>query len=332
MRAVVCQALGEPETLVLLDHEPRPLGPRQVRLRVRACGVNYVDALFVQGRYQIKPPLPFVPGSEVAGEVVELGADVPTEGDGAWAVGDRAFASVGLGGYSSEVTVAASSLVRVPDALSDAQAATMGQSYATAWFALTRRTQLQADEWVVALGAAGGVGLAVIDVARALGARVLAAASDDDKVRLCIERGAHSVVNYGTEPDPSAFKDAVREATGGGADVVVDTVGGVLAEAGLRSLKEFGRLVVVGFATGTIPTLPANQVLLRNRTVVGVDWGAWAMGHGDENAVVMAEVMALAAEGKIKPVEPSSRPLDEAPAVLRELLERQVVGKVCLVP
>jgi D-arabinose 1-dehydrogenase-like Zn-dependent alcohol dehydrogenase len=179
MRAVVCRDLGEPETLVIEDHDPRPLGPGQVRLRVRACGVNYVDALFVQGRYQIKPPLPFVPGSEVAGEVIEVGSDVPSFGEDAWGVGDRAFASVGLGGYSSEVTVAASSLVRVPDALTDAQAATMGQSYATAWFALPRRTQLRADEWVVALGAAGGVGLAVIDVARALGARVLAAASDD---------------------------------------------------------------------------------------------------------------------------------------------------------
>ena len=327
MRAVVCREEGEPETLVVETQEPRSLRAGQVRLRVRACGVNYVDALFVQGRYQIRPPVPFVPGSEVAGEVLEVG-----EGVEDWTVGDRALASVGLGGYASQVMVPASSLVRVPDALSDGQAATMGQSYATAWFALTRRTTVAEGDWVVALGAAGGVGLAVIDVARALGARTVAAASDDEKVRLCIERGAHSVVNYGTEPDPTTFKVAVREATGGGADVVVDTVGGPLAEAGLRSLREFGRLVVVGFATGEIPRLPANQVLLRNRTVLGVDWGAWALGHPAENAALMAEVMELAADGRIRPVEPTSRPLEDAPVVLRELLDRQVVGKVCLVP
>jgi len=289
--------------------------------------VNFVDALFVQGRYQIRPPVPFVPGSEVAGEVMEVGRDV----DG-WQVGDRAMASVGLGGYASEVVVHAAALVRVPDTLSDGQAATMGQSYATAWFALTRRTTISEGEWLVALGAAGGVGLAMIDVARTLGAQTVAAASDDAKVQLCIQRGAHKVVPYGLEPNSSEVKDAIRAATNGGADVVIDTVGGVLAEAGLRSLREYGRLVVVGFATGTIPALPANQILLRNRTVVGVDWGAWALGNPADNAALMAEVMELAADGRISPIEPATRPLEDAGAVLRELLDRKITGKVCLEP
>lgn len=289
--------------------------------------MNFVDALFVQGRYQIRPPVPFVPGSEVAGEVMEVGRDV----DG-WQVGDRAMASVGLGGYASEVVVHAAALVRVPDTLSDGQAATMGQSYATAWFALTRRTTISEGEWLVALGAAGGVGLAMIDVARTLGAQTVAAASDDAKVQLCIQRGAHKVVPYGLEPNSSEVKDAIRAATNGGADVVIDTVGGVLAEAGLRSLREYGRLVVVGFATGTIPALPANQILLRNRTVVGVDWGAWALGNPADNAALMAEVMELAADGRISPIEPATRPLEDAGAVLRELLDRKITGKVCLEP
>jgi len=268
-----------------------------------------------------------VPGSEVAGEVMEVGRDV----DG-WQVGDRAMASVGLGGYASEVVVHAAALVRVPDTLSDGQAATMGQSYATAWFALTRRTTISEGEWLVALGAAGGVGLAMIDVARTLGAQTVAAASDDAKVQLCIQRGAHKVVPYGLEPNSSEVKDAIRAATNGGADVVIDTVGGVLAEAGLRSLREYGRLVVVGFATGTIPALPANQILLRNRTVVGVDWGAWALGNPADNAALMAEVMELAADGRISPIEPATRPLEDAGAVLRELLDRKITGKVCLEP
>jgi NADPH2:quinone reductase len=289
--------------------------------------VNFVDALFVQGKYQIRPPVPFVPGSEVSGEVIEVGRDV----DG-WQVGDRAVASVGLGGYASEVVVHAAALVRVPDTLTFGQAATMGQSYATAWFALTRRTTISEGEWLVALGAAGGVGLAMIDVARALGAQTVAAASDDAKVQLCIQRGAHKVVPYGLEPNPSEVKDAIRAATNGGADVVIDTVGGVLAEAGLRSLRENGRLVVVGFATGTIPALPANQILLRNRTVVGVDWGAWALGNPADNAALMAEVMELAADGRISPIEPAARPLEDAGAVLRELLDRKITGKVCLEP
>jgi NADPH2:quinone reductase len=184
------------------------------------------------------------------------------------------------------------------------------------------------EEWLLVLGAAGGVGLATIDVARTLGMKVIAAASTDDKLQLCIERGAHGVVDYSTEE----LTPRVRELTDGGADVAVDPVGGDLAESALRALGNGGRLLVVGFASGTIPELPANQILLRNRSVLGVDWGAWAMSDPEGNARVMAEVLSLADKGALSPAEPVSYPLADAGTALRDLLERRVTGKLCLTP
>ncbi len=305
------------------EREPGPCGPGQVRIRVRAAGVNFVDALFVQGRYQIQPPLPFVPGSELAGEVTEVGGQAEAEG---WRVGERVLASVGLGAFADEVLVPASVPVRIPDELSDGQAATIGQSYATAWFTLTRRTTLSPEDWVLVLGAAGGLGLATLDVARCLGARTVAAASDAERLRLCIERGAHEVVDYSVEE----LRHRVREITSGGADVAVDPVGGPLAEQALRSLGNGGRLAILGFASGDIPQLPANQVLLRNRTVLGVDWGAWAMANPEDNRSLFAEVLQAVVERRLHPVEPTAYPLESAAVALRDLLERRVVGKACL--
>lgn len=323
MRAVVCDAFAEPEDLEVRQLDTPPCGPGQVRVHVWASGVNFVDALFVQGRYQIRPPLPFVPGSEVAGEITEVGEQVEE-----LAVGDRVMASVGLGGYADEIVLSPRQVARIPDRLSYGQAATMTQSYATAWFSLTRRTVVTADSWVLVLGAAGGVGLASMDVARALGAKVIAAASTDEKLQLCIERGAHGVVNYATED----LKSKVRELTEGGADIAVDPVGGELSEAALRALGTGGRLMVIGFASGEIPQLPTNQILLRNRSVVGVDWGAWAMSDPDGNAVVLSEVLALVDEGSLSPAEPGTYPLADAGRALRDLLERRITGKVCLTP
>ena len=323
MRAVVCQSFAEPEQLVVQQLDTPPCGPGQVRVHVWASGLNYVDALFVQGRYQIRPALPFVPGSEIAGEVTEVGDDV--EGV---EVGDRVMASVGLGGFADEIVLSPAQLMSIPDRLSYGQAATMTQSYATAWFSLTRRTVVRPEEWVLVLGAAGGVGLAMLDVARALGAQTIAAASNDEKLRLCIERGAHGVIDYSTED----VKERARELTGGGVDIAVDPVGGDLTDAALRALRNYGRLLVIGFASGTIPTLAANQVLLRNRSVLGVDWGAWAMADPDGNATVMNEVLALVEDGSLTPAEPTAYALNDAGAALRDLLERRVTGKACLTP
>ncbi len=323
MRAVVCHSFAEPEQLEVEQLDTPPCGPGQVRVHVWASGLNYVDALFVQGKYQIRPALPFVPGSEIAGEVTEVGAAV--EGV---TVGDRVMASVGLGGFADEIVLAPSQLMAIPDRLSYGQAATMTQSYATAWFSLTRRTVVRPDEWVLVLGAAGGVGLAMLDVARALGAQTIAAASNDEKLRLCIERGAHSVIDYSSED----VKERARELTGGGVDIAVDPVGGDLTDGALRALRNYGRLLVIGFASGSIPRLAANQVLLRNRSVLGVDWGAWAMADPDGNAAVMNEVLSRVEDGSLTPAEPTTYPLHDAGTALRDLLERRVTGKACLTP
>lgn len=322
MRAAICERFGDPSGLEVRHVDPSPCGPGKVRVHIWAAGLNYVDALFVQGRYQIRPPLPFVPGSELAGEVTEVGDGV--EG---WRIGDRVMASVGLGGFADEIVVDASQLLGIPDRLDYGQAATMIQSYATAWYSLTRRIRVEPEEWIVVLGGAGGVGLAALDVGRALGAKVISVASTDEKLQLCIQRGAHNVVNHRSEP----LKERVRELTGGGADVVVDTVGGELSEQALRALRERGRLLVVGFASGTIPDLPANQILLRNRSVVGVDWGAWAMSDPAGNAAVIGELLAEVDRGALTPVEPVQYPLAEVGRALGDLLGRRVTGKACLV-
>lgn len=321
MRTVICQELSGPDGLTIENRPSPQCPPGQVRVAVKASGLNYVDALFTQGRYQIKPPLPFTPGSEIAGVITEAGSSV--EG---WSIGERVSASIGLGGYSEEVLLNPTQIVRVPTRLSFGQAATMIQSYATAWFALTRRTQVRPGEWIVVLGAAGGVGLAVIDVAKSLGANVIAAASTTEKLSLCSRRGADAAINYSTED----LKSRVREITRGGANKVLDPIGGTLCEQGLRSLDVNGQLMIIGFATGDIPSIPANQILLRNRDVIGVDWGAWAMANPAENNQVIDEILAAVSTGTINPIEPKSYPVEQVNAALNDLLERRVTGKACL--
>jgi len=322
MRAVVCHEEGPPERLVIEERTPAPCGPGQLRVEVRAAGLNFVDALFVGGRYQIRPSTPFVPGSELAGVVSEVGSDV----DG-WSVGDRVMASIGLGAFASDVVIAAAGAAHIPERVTDGQAATLSQSYCTAVFTLTRRVPVKAGETVLVLGAGGGVGLATIDVAVALGGTVIGAASTAAKRDLALAAGATSVIDTATE----SLKDRARELSGGGVDVAVDPVGGDLSDAALRALGNGGRLAIIGFASGTIPSLPANQVLLRNRSVLGVDWGAWALGHPEENANLLAAVLDRVADGTYHPVEPSTYPLDDAAAALRDLLERRVTGKAVLV-
>ncbi|QXC60373.1 zinc-binding dehydrogenase [Aquihabitans sp. G128] len=268
MRRIVCQQWGPPEDLELVE-EPDPTpGPGQVVVDVAAAGVNFVDALFVGGTYQIKVPPPFTPGSELAGTVAALG-----EGVEGLAVGDRVLSSLGLGAWTTHAVVPAAAVTPVPDGLDLATAAALVQSYCTMWFALTRRTTVAAGETVLVLGAAGGVGLAAIDVARSLGARVIAAASSPEKLADATAMGAEATIAYETED----LKVRARELSAGGVDVVVDPVGGPHTDAALRALGVGGRLLVIGFAAGGIPSLPANQVLLNNRSVVGVDWGG--LGH-----------------------------------------------------
>jgi NADPH2:quinone reductase len=322
MRRLVCRAYGPVEQLIIEDApEPHPR-PGEVVVAVRAAGVNFVDALLVQGLYQIKPPLPFTPGGEIAGEVVELGAEVS-----GLTRGDRVVVSCGLGGFVERLSVPVEMARRLPAGLSFERAAGLVQSYATALFALTRRATVRADDWVLVLGAGGGVGLAAVDVARHLGARVVAAASTADKLAAATALGAHAGVNYTAED----LKSRVREITGG-VHVVVDPVGGPYADPALRTLRGFGQYLIIGFAAGAIPALRANLVLLTNRSAVGVDWGAWSVQHPEENRALVDEVLALAGSGALHPHDPVVYPLERAADALTALHSRRLTGKAVLRP
>jgi NADPH2:quinone reductase len=293
-----------------------------VRIAVAACGLNFVDSLLVEGRYQVKPAVPFVPGSEITGRIVETGPGVDAS-----MVGRRVFAPVPNGGFADEVVTAANRILPIPDALSDGQGATFMQSYLTAWFAFTRRTQVQAGKTMLVLGAGGGIGLAAVDAGVALGLRVIAAASSEEKRQLALDRGAFATVDVLNDD----VKARVRELGGGGVDIVYDPVGGDLAEPCLRALNAGGEYMVVGFVAG-IPRLPANFVLLLNRTVVGVDWGAWVGRNQAENQKMLIEVMGRIVDGSLRPVEPVAYPMSRAVEAMRDLQNRKVAGKVALVP
>ena len=324
MRAVVCQQFAPLDQLVVEERPSPDLFPSCVRIAVTACGVNFVDALFVQGKYQIKPPTPFVPGMEVVGRVVEVASDV-TE----IAIGSRVFANVGLGGFASEAVVAAKRVMVLPDQLTDGQAATFMQSYLTAWFALVERARVEAGRKLLVLGAGSGVGLGAVDVGHALGLEVIAAASTEEKRRLATERGAIATIDSLLSADE--IKEEAKRLSGGGVDYIYDPVGGEVGETSLRALNDDGQYLVIGFVGG-IPRLPANQVLLRNRRVTGVDWGGWAGKNPGLNDRMLAEVLRLIGDGKLRPVEPVTYPLERAAQALQDLEDRKVAGKIALVP
>ena len=324
MRHIVCHEFGPPDRLRLEQApDPEP-GPGEVLVAVRAAGVSFVDGLIVAGRYQMKPPLPFTPGLAVAGEVIAAGEGVAGLAPGSRVVGS----SFGLGGYASHRALPAEALVPLPDSVSFAVAATAVESYATMLFALTRRAELRPGEWVLVLGAGGGIGLAAVDVARSLGARVIAAASTEAKRAAALAAGAQAAVDYRAED----LRARVRELTGAGADLVIDPVGDPFAEPALRSLRGFGRYLVIGFAGGSIPRLPLNRVLLDNRAVIGVDWGAWSRGDPAGNRALVADVLGRVAAGVLHPVAPATYPLERAAEALAELAARRVTGKLALLP
>ncbi len=324
MRAAVCHELGPPSVLRVEERpDPEP-GPGEVTVAVEAAGVNFVDGLFVAGQYQMKPSLPFVPGSEVAGHVVAVGPDVSDP-----AIGHRVLASVGLGGFASRVVVPATSAIALPEGMDAPRAATFTQSYSTSLFALRDRAHAAPGETVLVLGAGGGVGLAAIGVARALGCRVLAVASSADKRDAALAAGAEAALDPAAEP----LKEAARAWAGGtGVDLVVDPVGGPLAGPSLRALGDRGRYLVIGFASGDIPAVPLNQVLLRNRSVIGIDWGIWAMTHAAEQRARRDGLLGMVVAGTLDPVRPAEYPLEDVAGALEDLLGRRAVGKIALVP
>jgi NADPH2:quinone reductase len=282
MRAVVCNELGPLRGLVVEEWDALVPAEGQVVVDVRAAGVNFVDGLICQGRYQIKPVTPFVPGSEIAGEVSAVG-----DGVSGIAVGDRVIVFVGFGGFAEQVAVSALSVVPIPDSITFGQAAALIQSYCTMLFTLTRRTSLAPGEWVLVLGAGRGVGLAAVDIATALGGRVIAAASTPGKLEAAMAMGAEATIAYEKED----LKVLAREISGDGVDLVVDPVGGPHSEQALRATRHLGRFCVIGFASGPITSIPLNLVLLNNRTVVGVDWGGWTFKDPFGNREVINELM-----------------------------------------
>jgi len=318
MRAVVCTELGPPEKLVIEDRPAMAATPGLVTVNVRAAGLNFVDTLLIQGLYQIKPKPPFVPGGEIAGVVEAVG-----EGVDGFAPGDRVMAMTGLNGFAEQVAVAPRALVSVPEGLDFERAAGFIQSYCTSLFALRDRGGLQAGETVLVLGAAGGVGLAAIDIAKAMGARVIAAASSEAKREACREQGADDVIDYVTE-DLKVRAKALAE---GGVDVVYDPVGGDHSELALRALAPGGRHLVIGFAAGEIPRIPFNLVLLKQCQVVGVDWGGWNAKHPEEGRALLDDLGSMVSEGRLRPRAPQARPLEQAPQALRDLMERRVIGE-----
>ena len=321
MRAVLCTTPGSVRDLTVATMSPLPLPDNGARVMVEAAGVNYVDALFVEGRYQIKPNPPFTPGSEVAGRIGEVGSE--------WsgpAVGTRVLVSCGMGGYATEVIARPGQAVPIPEQLSAPAAACFTQSYATALFALRTRAHLVGGERVLVLGGGGGVGLAAIQVATALGATVIAQGSTEEK-RDAARRAGASITIGG---DATTLKDDVRGSLDGGVDVVIDPVGGAFTGQALRTLRDGGRLAVIGFVAGPIPEIPTNQILLRNRSVVGVDWGIWAMTNPAAQVALLGELLAMVEAGSLTPAEPTLFSLDDAALALLALQERRVVGKIAL--
>lgn len=320
MRAVVCRRYGPPEGLVL-DEVPDPTpGPGEVVVRVRAAAVNFPDVLLIDGKYQVRIPVPFTPGSELAGDVIAVGDGV------GFAPGDRVSGTAFVGAFAEQALLPAAAVSPIPAGADYAAAAAFGVAYRTAYHALRSVAQVAEGDWVVVLGAAGGVGLAAVDLAVAIKARVLAAASSENKLEVCRQRGAEATVDY----DREDLKSRIRELTDGGARVVLDPVGGPYSEPALRGLGRGGVFVTLGYAAGAIPAIPLNLVLLKGITVRGMEIRTFLGDHPAEAERDMAELEAMFADGRIRPYIGARFPLTETPAALRYVAERKAIGKVVI--
>jgi NADPH2:quinone reductase len=322
MKAVLCKAFGPPESLVVEEVTSPDPGPGEVVVSVKAASVNFPDVLIIQNKYQFKPQLPFSPGSEVAGVVKTIGDGVTTVKPG-----DRVMAFTTYGAFAEEVKTEATRLLPLPDGMDFTHAAAFGLTYATSDHALRDRGQLAAGETLLVLGAAGGVGLAAIEIGKALRARVIAAASTEDKLAVCREHGADDTINYATDD----LRDRIKSLTDGrGVDVVYDPVGGAYTEPALRSLAWRGRLLVVGFAAGDIPKIPLNLTLLKGCSIVGVFWGEFTRREPQRFAESMRQLGRWYADGRLKPHVSQTYPLERAADALTAMANRQVKGKVVL--
>ncbi len=323
MQAWFCETLDGPDALTWKDAPTPEPGKGEVRVAIKAASLNFPDLLIVQGKYQMKPPLPFVPGAEFAGVVEAVG-----EGVKHLAVGSSVAGFAGTGGFGTHTIAPAAVLMPLPPAFSFEDGAAFLCTYGTTYHGLIDRAQLKAGETVLVLGAAGGVGTAAIQIAKAAGAKVIAAASSDEKLALCKTLGADDVINYSTQN----LRDELKTLTGGrGPDVVYDPVGGDFTEAAFRSIAWRGRYLVIGFANGQIPSLPLNLTLLKGASVMGVFWGEFAKREPQNNAASLMQLAAWYMEGKIKPLIEHKLPMSQIKEAFTLMGSRQVRGKLVLV-
>jgi len=319
MRAVICRSYGTPEDLVI-DDVPDPVAaPGQLLVRVRAAAVNFPDVLFIAGKYQVKIPPPFIPGNEIAGEVIAAG-------DGARFRPGQRVSGTTFGAFAEKALLDASQAELVPDDADFASAAAFGVTYRTAYHALRSTAAVTQGDWVVVLGAAGGVGLAAVDLAVAMGARVLAAASSPEKLELCRTRGAEATVDY----DREDLKTRIRELTGDGARVVLDPVGGPYSEPALRGLARGGTFVTLGYAAGTIPAIPLNLILLKDVCVRGMEIRTFMTDRPDDAVRDLKELAQMFAAGTVRPYIGARFPLSDTAAALRHVADRKVLGKAVI--
>jgi NADPH2:quinone reductase len=320
MKAVLCKAYGPPESLVLEEIDSPVPGPDQVLVDVHASAVNFPDVLMIEGKYQSQPPFPFAPGGEIAGTVAAVGDRVTD-----FNPGDRVFGGIGTGGFAEQAIAASGALRRIPEGMSFAQASGISTTYGTSYYALKQRADLQPGDTLLVLGAAGGVGLAAVELGKAMGARVIAAASTEEKLQAAANAGADDLIDY----SDGQLKDKVKELTGGrGADVIYDPVGGDLFDQCMRSIAWYGRVLVIGFAAGDIPKVPINLILLKSCQVVGVFFGSWSARFLDEAAENFREILAFFEAGRIDPLVGKEYPLSDYALALNDLAERRAIGKV----
>jgi NADPH:quinone reductase len=328
MRSVVLNEVGSLSSLKVIESPTPEPGDGQILVEIRAAGASFVDALQASGGYQFPIPAPYTPGGESAGVIAAIGTGVESPaGSAGWAVGDHVVVSSGIGAFSSHILAHPSMLIRVPTSVDFVTAASFLQVYGTAWFALNHRTIVRPGETMLVTGAGGGVGLAAIDVAVSKGARVIAVASTPEKRELAMSMGAFAAIDSADD-----VKTKARELTDGkGIDLVYDVTGGPVAEQALRALRFDGRYLVIGFTAGIVK-IPLNLALLNNRTIIGVEWGGWVPRNREANSAMIADIVAAIADGTLRPVTAMKRPLEDAQAVLEELIQRRTTGKIVLVP
>lgn len=322
MKAVLCKAFGPADTLVIEDTSSPHIKKNEVLLDVHAAGINFPDTLIIEGKYQFKPPFPFSPGGEAAGVISAVGENVSHLN-----LGDRVMALTGWGSCAEQIAVPAYNILPMPDAMDFTTAAAFSMTYGTAMHALKQRGALQAGETLLVLGASGGVGLAAIEIGKAMGARVIAAASSAEKLEVARQAGADELINYQDEDVRERLKTLTK---GQGVDVIIDPVGGDLFETVFRSIAWNGRMLVIGFASGTIPSLPANLPLLKGAAVIGVFWGSFAQRQPQDNVANFQQLFAWFAEGKLKPLVSQTFALEDTAQAINTLAARKAVGKLVI--